>query len=154
MVPYLLLLLLIAAGAGVYMTTRNRASGLEVNNPLNIRATGVDWQNEITPAGAEFEHFGTLEAGVRAGARNLKTYYQTHGLRSIAAIISRWAPEHENPTGNYIQYVAERVGVDPDHEMNVSEFGALLPDIVAAMARFETGQEIELAAVRDGVRRA
>ena len=60
-----------------------------------------------------------MEYGFRAALKLLQVYYRKHGLRSIKALISRWAPESENNTRYYIRLVSAAANVTP---------GAYLPD--------------------------
>ena len=114
--------------------------GLRNNNPLNIRLSKDRWQGQIAPslsgnrgivaigelcdggqrAGGEasFCQFETMAYGWRAAFRLLcNTYYKKYGLRTIRAIINRWAPPNENGTLAYIRSVAERTGISADKEL-------------------------------------
>ncbi len=43
-----------------------------------------------------------------------KTYYGKYKLRTIRALITRWAPPKENNTEAYIRRVTDRIGIGPD----------------------------------------
>ena len=67
--------------------------GLRNNNPLNIRSTGVhgnQWRGKVADAGG-FVRFDTVEHGIRASVKVLKTY-RRKGLTTITGIINRFAP--------------------------------------------------------------
>ena len=116
--------------------------GLRNNNPLNIRLSKDKWQgqiNAITPnpsfpegkgningndssprGGREgvFCQFTEMKWGWRAAFRLLcHTYYQKYRLRTIRAIITRWAPPNENNTAAYIRNVSDYISIGPDREL-------------------------------------
>jgi hypothetical protein len=95
------------------------ARGLRNNNPLNIRRSGDKWQGlRAQQEDKEFFQFSEMKWGWRAAFRLLcHTYYGKYKLRTIRAIINRWAPPKENNTSNYIKHVAERTGIVPDQEL-------------------------------------
>ena len=78
----------------------------------------------------------------------LFTYHLRHGCRTLRQMIDRYAPPSENPTSNYLRFVAERSGVDPDYVIDVTN-RALMVDIVCAISQFENG----VPAKRDDVLR-
>ena len=102
--------------------------GIRNNNPLNIRRSKDKWQgqsNYLTPPGkggdggeSEFCQFYSMEYGWRAAFMILcRTYYKKYGLKTIRAIISRWAPPKENNTAAYIRHVSDYTGIGPDKEL-------------------------------------
>ena len=118
------------------------ARGLRNNNPLNIRRSGDKWQGlRAQQEDKEFFQFSEMKWGWRAAFRLLcHTYYGKYKLRTIRAIINRWAPPKENNTSNYIKHVAERTGIVPDQELGDPQTHAgewLL--IAIAMAVVENG---------------
>ena len=80
-------------------------------NPGNIKK-GVTWKGEVDCVG-EFECFQSPRMGIRAMVINLSTYYHLYGLNTIEKIITRWAPEYENQTSDYINYVSGYTMVAP-----------------------------------------
>ena len=90
--------------------------GIRNNNPLNIRRSGDKWQGlRVLQEDREFFQFSEMKWGWRAAFRLLcQTYYGKYKLRTIRAIINRWAPPKENNTLSYIKHVAERTGIAPD----------------------------------------
>jgi len=111
--------------------------GLRNNNPLNIRVSSNNWLGKV-PSNNGFEKFESLELGIRAGVKNLITYYNNYGLKTISKIISRWAPPSENHTQTYINYVSGRMDLDANAIMIFSKqnFAAL----VSAMTEIELGK--------------
>jgi len=73
--------------------------------------------------------------GIRAMARILLVNYRA-GRRSIAEIISRWAPGTENNTKSYIEFVGKTLGVDPYKPCDIPK---LLPQLIPAIIRRENG---------------
>ena len=97
--------------------------GLRNNNPLNIRLSSDRWQGQRPPSTSPegeklFCQFYTMAYGWRAAFRLLcHTYYGKYKLRTIRAIITRWAPPKENDTEVYIRRVTDRIGIGPDREL-------------------------------------
>ena len=62
--------------------------------------------------------FETMAYGWRAAFRLLcHTYYGKYKLRTIRALITRWAPPKENDTEAYIRRVTDRIGIGADREL-------------------------------------
>ena len=95
------------------------ARGIRNNNPLNIRRSADKWQGlKAQQEDREFFQFSEMKWGWRAAFRLLcHTYYGKYKLRTIRAIINRWAPPKENNTLYYIRSVAERTGISADKEL-------------------------------------
>jgi hypothetical protein len=115
-------------------------SGIRRNNPLNIRKSGIAWEGKsYEDPGAAFETFVSPHHGIRAAARNLLTYYRIKRFRTIQEIVNEWAPpEDDNNTGAYIDFVADKMGVPPDAELNL-ENPEVLGGLVIAMMGMEIG---------------
>lgn len=106
------------------------------NNPLNVKSIqGRPWFGQIAVDKHGHAVFDTPEHGIRAGANVLLNYYTRHGLDTLDGILSRFC------TGNRAEYAAflsKRLGIQPDKQFDVL---ARLPELLHAMARFESGQE-------------
>lgn len=104
------------------------------NNPLNIRK-GEKWEGlrKDQSKDKEFCQFKSKMYGYRAAFRILKTYLG-RGWNTPEKIIQHWAPECENNTEEYINYVCVHTWKKRDE---VLDFGNL-PEVVAAMAWFES----------------
>jgi len=125
------------------MTTRV-PRGVRNNNPGNIDRTDVAWQGEDRSIGARtddprFAVFKSPEYGFRALARTLHTYRERYGIKTVRAIISRWAPPIENDTEAYVNQVAKAVGVHADAVVDVTKMQHAFP-IVKAIAKHENGR--------------
>lgn len=113
--------------------------GVRNNNPLNIKYSPSN--NWVGQTGKEtngpFAVFSSPVYGFRAAMKTLNSY-RRRGIDSLEDIITTWAPSHENPNQNkYIQYVSQRTKILPAQRVNKSDY----PKLVAAMAKFETGEE-------------
>lgn len=119
----------------VHSTSGSR--GVTNNNPGNIRKSKDAWQGlAAKQTDLAFFVFTEPKWGVRALGHILLNYYRKYNLRTISAIIARWAPSVENPTIGYAAYVANSVGVSPSAVLDVP---AKLGNIVYAIIRFENG---------------
>src|SRR3569623_1819955 len=96
--------MVVSGGGGevVYNATRGRRN----NIPGIIRKTATDWRGEVVGSDSAFETFATPEAGIRALAVLLRNYQRKYGLRTVRAIITRYAPPSENNTESYVSAVA------------------------------------------------
>ena len=95
--------------------------GIRNNNPLNIRLSSDNWQGQRPPSSSasngdkSFCQFETMAYGWRAAFVILcKTYYGKYKLKTIRALITRWAPPKENNTEAYIRHVSDYAGIGPD----------------------------------------
>lgn len=105
------------------------------NNPGNI--VDSPWTRQqpgYAGAHGRFATFDTPESGQAAMASLLGNYYAS-GHTTLSSIISKWAPQTENPTPNYINYVAQRTGIDPTKPVSADQ----LPLVAGAMTEFEQG---------------
>lgn len=84
-----------------------------VNNPGNMRPVG---------ASTGFQQYKTPEEGIAAADQNLKVYGEKHGINTLRGVISRWAPpQDKNDTESYINTVAQKIGLDPNQKINLSD---------------------------------
>jgi hypothetical protein len=129
--------------------------GIRNNNPGNIREGEGDttrWQGErVTDDDAAFEEFNTPEDGIRAIAVIIKNYRRLYGIETLSAIVTRWAPGHENDVPAYIESVSRRSGLVPFQVIGDAE----LPRLIEAMIQHENGvQPYTFAQIEEGVNRA
>ena len=124
----------------------NEVRGVRTNNPLNL-----SFANQPNAIGTDgrFAVFQTPEEGVAASVRQLQLYGQ-RGLNTIDQIVSRWAPPSENNTAAYIQAVAQRVGVSPNQEIDLSDPN-IMRRLVNAMSVQEVGRVIPEDVLQRGV---
>lgn len=92
---------------------KNLPRGIRNNNPGNIDKTNVKWEGEVGDDG-RFIQFASIEWGIRAMGRILKTYDEKYGRNTIEKIVYRWAPPNENDTEEYIKTVSDISGIPRD----------------------------------------
>lgn len=116
------------------------ARGIRNNNPGNIRHSNDKWQGKARDQPDEdFIKFESPEYGIRALARVLIRYYDAYDLDTVRKIISRWAPPVENNTLAYVTAVAEKLGVEPDDQIDVHDYNVMEP-LVRAIIEHENGR--------------
>lgn len=102
------------------------------NNPGNLRISDNIWDGQIGDDG-EFVQFASPEHGVRALGKNLITY-RNKGFVTVNQIINRWAPKKDgNDTEGYIAFVSQRMGVDPNVPIDVTNIDTLKSITTAIM---------------------
>ncbi len=124
--------------------------GLRNNNPGNIRRSAVRYKGEVRPSrDPEFRQFETPAWGYRAIFMLLDTYRVRHRLKTLAEMISRWAPPSENRTDAYIRAVCGRTGMRPGDEVDTRDAATMIP-LAAAISRVENGRDAEQEDVNRG----
>ena len=116
------------------MEAKQQPRGIRNNNPLNIRKGGK-WQGLAPEQDAAFCTFKTMEWGVRAAVKILRSYSRK-GIHTIRDIIQTWAPPIENDTNSYIQIVCSRTGYKPTFIINVYDENQVVA-LLLAMAFVE-----------------
>ena len=125
------------AEGGVIYAQDGLPRGLRLSNPGNIRP-GAGFFGEIGDDGG-YAQFESDEAGIRAIQRLLRTYGNEYGINTLRGLANRYAPPSDNnPTGNYIDFLSQKTGFDPDQEINLAEQGS---SIIPAIIGFEQGQQ-------------
>jgi hypothetical protein len=107
------------------------------HNPGNIE-DGTFAQSLPGYAGTDgrFAKFDSPEAGAKAQVALLGSYGK-RGINTVSGIINRWAPPSDNnPTDDYVKFVADKVGVKPDQKLDMTDTGTL-SDIASAIKAFE-----------------
>jgi len=113
------------------------------NNPGNIEdGPFAKAQPGYKGSDGRFAVFESPEQGQQAQQALLQSYGR-RGFNTVGKIIGRWSPQSDptnaaGSTGNYAAYVAEKLGVSPDEQLNLAD-----PQVVAAlqqaMYEFESG---------------
>ena len=126
------------------------ARGLNNRNPGNIRQSKGRYKGEVRPSrDPAFKQFETMAWGYRAIFVLLHTYRTRHGLRTIAAMIARWAPPTENKTELYIRTVSRRSGIPADRPLDTRDRRTMIP-IAAAISFVENGTAADMHDVEKG----
>lgn len=115
--------------------------GIHNNNPGNLElnpANKWDGMSRIQNDG-RFVQFIAMPYGLRALLKTLMTYHKK-GFNTVAKIINRWAPNHENPTNDYVRFVAAHAGLDPDAVIDPDSDE--LVRVAKGIVRFENGPEV------------
>lgn len=127
--------------------------GVALNNPLNLRNVGITWVGLTTDQpDADFCKFRSPEYGFRAAFKDFRTCQVIHGIRTIRALIERWAPPSENPTEAYIANVCARTDKTSEEVLDLTAW-ADASIVVQAMTVQEQGSFVEYftwAQLRDG----
>lgn len=125
--------------------------GIRNNNPGDIRRTGIPWRGlAAVQSDPDFCVFDTMADGVRAMAIVLLHYYHLHGLKTVAEIVTRYAPGNENDTAAYIRDVCRRMGVQPTHDLDLEHDAPELEQLIEAMCREEVGSYLKPIDVING----
>ena len=128
------------------------------NNPGNIRKSSIKWDGlSDEQTDKNFAEFKSIEYGIRALAKNLKTYRVNYDLNTIEGIINRWAPPSENPTAKYIKNVSTWMNVKADEPLDIFDTAGNLENrerlklLIKAIIRQETGKTIDDKLVDKGI---
>lgn len=99
--------------------------GVTNNNPLNLRPTQPPFEGTLrtvhTSAG-DFTVFQSAAFGFRAACRNLISYYDRLGIKTVRGVIERWAPSAENDTAAYVAAVCNRTGFQADQPLELKSY--------------------------------
>lgn len=126
------------------------ARGYSNCNPGNIRHSEVMYQGEVRPSkDPSFKQFKTMALGYRAMFVLLHTYRVKHHLKTLQAMIERYAPPTENSTTEYVNFVSTRTKIADIQSVDTLSQRQMVP-IVTAIARMENGQEPDIQDVIDG----
>jgi hypothetical protein len=139
------------------------ARGVRNNNPGNIDFNKAnDWRGQLGieegVTAPRFARFDSAENGIRALGKLLLTYQSKYGLKTVKAIIGRWAPPGENDTGAYVVSVQQSIKLSTDKDATgelVLTDPAVMTGLVKAIIKHENaGFEYPATIVAEGVRRA
>lgn len=120
--------------------------GIRNNNPGNVKRTTIQWAGMAKDQSKDsvFIIFKTPEFGIRCIVRILKTYQKIFLKDNIPFtlhnIIARYAPNNENDTKSYMNFVAERLGISIDATIDIKDKTTLLILLKAIIQR-ENGQQ-------------
>ena len=113
--------------------------GDRTNNPGCIRYNAANnWQGQTGSSGG-FCVFDTKVNGLRAIMKIFKTYLNS-GTNTVAKILQRYAPSHENNTDAYIAFVANKLGM-ADGNVAIEWKQQTIMNLVRAIALYESKYE-------------
>ncbi|HEX4951122.1 MAG TPA: peptidoglycan DD-metalloendopeptidase family protein [Blastocatellia bacterium] len=142
------------------------ALGIQNKNYLNVKNGSSPWLdaggvNSTTDARGHAV-FTDAAFGIRAGILQLRAYFFKHNRRTIAEILSRWAPATDtigslpgappNSPLEYSTFVAGRMGIGVNERLDIFKEDktigniARLRDLFQAMAAFENGTDFVVPA--------
>lgn len=134
------------------MATENIPRGIRNNNPLNLRVSSNDWLGKVKHnSDGSFEQFTTMEYGLRAAMRNIKTIVVRRErdklTTSVRELIHIWAPASDNNNENaYTRIIADKTGILPDDTVNYKSKNFLCL-LVYGMAWAENGQALAMGKI-------
>lgn len=111
---------------------------IQNNNPLNVKRVAGKWQGQQGVDAQGHIIFDSPENGVRAAANVLLNYYHSHGLDTAYGIVDRFCTADKPRKKKYAAFIEKRLGIAAGKSFPVLE---RMPDLLAAMARFESGKE-------------
>lgn len=126
--------------------------GIRNNNPLNIIHSNAAWQGQSpTQTDPNFVQFQSMEWGIRAAVKILKTYH-LRGWRTIAKIVFDWCPDHT--AESYITNVCRLTGM-PRHQVIDINNETQVISLLDAMIKVEcAGYEVDKNILVTGYRMA
>lgn len=135
------------------------ARGVRNRNPGNIDYNRANqWQGqlglEVGVPKPRFARFDTPENGIRALGKLLQTYQRKHGLKTVEAIINRWAPSVENDTAAYVRAVEANTGTRLGSEIDLTQPKVMTGFVKAIIHHENAGYAYPDAVLAEGVRRA
>ena len=119
-------------------------------NPGNLRDYNQGFDGTAGATDNGFIEFESPQHGVRAVDKVLQTFGSKYGINTIAEAIRRYAPPNENDTDNYINFVARRLGLDPNTNIDLSD-PTLRHNVVSAIVKMESGADVSPAQIKQGV---
>lgn len=133
--------------------------GVRNNNPGNIDYNKANaWQGqlglELGVPKPRFARFDTPENGIRALGKLLLTYQDKHKLRTVSAIINRWAPSNENDTASYVKAVERLTNTKPGDTIDLRSYGVMNGFVKAIIHHENAGFEYAPEILKEGVARS
>ena len=124
-------------GGNTYLSSSPR--GIRNNNPGNLIYTNIKWNGKVPKSqnkDRRFEMFIAPEYGVRAMIKDLKHDIEK-GKNTVPALISEYAPKHENNTAAYITTVCKDLRVRQTSRLLATKNTLKL--LVLSISKVETG---------------
>lgn len=107
-------------------------------NLANVKAlsNGDRWEGQIGVDRHGHAIFKHPAYSIRACALVLKSYERRHGIKTVKALVERFAEGNREP---YIKHLCRVLGVGPEQKISLT---AHLPELLRGIVRFETGLSI------------
>lgn len=107
------------------------------NNPGNMRSSEGGFQTFDTPKAGLDAMQKDLMVKVSGNSPMMKAHYGEGYSPTLRNVISTWAPPSENNTDNYIDFVAQHAGINPDQPLTSDD----IPKIMQPMVHMEGGKK-------------
>lgn len=107
------------------------------NNPGNMRGGDGGFQKFDTPKAGLDAMQNDLMLKVNGQSPVMKSKYGDGYQPTLRNVISTWAPDSENDTANYVNFVSKHSGLDPDAALSPQD----VPKIMQPMVHMEGGQK-------------
>tara|TARA_R110002049_G_scaffold26887_1_gene93159 strand:- start:2427 stop:4430 length:2004 start_codon:yes stop_codon:yes gene_type:complete len=154
-------------GSDSYKGTTRLAQ--EANNLIGVRQYGFDWEGErgtVETDYGNFVNYNSPEFSLRTGDMTLANYGKPtteqygRGFNTLSQVINQYSPQqgsatvggetisYQNPTSNYLNFVSQKTGIDPNEEINLGD-PATRASILSAIAAFESNTNISPAQVSE-----
>ena len=154
-------------GSDSYKGTTRLAQ--EANNLIGVRQYGFDWEGErgtVETDYGNFVNYDSPEFSLRTGDMTLANYGKPtteqygRGFNTLSQVINQYSPQqgsatvggetvsYQNPTSNYLNFVSQKTGIDPNEEINLGD-PATRATILSAIAAFESNTNISPAEVSE-----
>lgn len=124
------------------LATQVPTRGERLNNPGNVVKGTVHWLGispDFDQPDPRFAHFEAPTFGIRAICKILISYSRLDGCKTLAAMITRWAPQDENDTEAYIADVEAQSGIAADQVVDVTKADDLAA-VATAIIHHENGR--------------
>lgn len=118
------------------------------DNGTGSRSQRGNNPGNLTDGSGRIRSFGNAVAGASAMARQLTIDFNRHGQRTINSLINdpkhgwanQWSPGNSAAsTANYIAYIAQKLGVRSNDQINLND-PSTLAKVMEAMSQFESGK--------------
>lgn len=107
--------------------------GIRNNNPGNLVLTTIAWKGKVPNeknTDKYFEQFTSPLWGIRAMYMDVKGDIEKDGLNTLRKLISVYAPEHENNTQAYIDFISKKLNLGADSKILPVHYFELLKSII------------------------
>ncbi len=118
----------------------NTPRGIRCNNPGNLILSKIPWKGKIPNdqnVDGKFEQFIDIWHGIRASIIDLRHDMVKDNQRTIKVLFNEYAPDNENSTKEYIEYICKAVGFTQDEELTPDK--ETIDKILMAAFRYENG---------------
>ncbi len=129
------------------MSKERLPRGFRNHNPLNIKKDKTKWKGlQYGQTDPVFCQFKNNVWGYRAAMVILRTYRKKYGVKTVSAIIKRWAPKSENDTNAYINSVCLSTGLKAGSIVTLEDKEKFIA-LIEAMAFVENGMPGDISEI-------